>query len=416
MTTDVRRQKSNQLIIFLLFIVYPLGALPFIIKEIYNGRRYAFSLFAVFIGYIGLLYLPSGDFYRYVLDYNSYKSLSFEQFLLAVEGKMDYLLSFILWGLGQLQINSDISRFIYAYVGSELLFSMFYDQVKPLYSSSKNNLAFFLFIIVILYTSFIGFIFRYGLSVIFLVYGYYQIIFKHNYWNGFAALIICVLNHFSFILYVVLILLVMLLCFNGHRLLTIGCFLITVFVSADMFSRIIDLLPLEVAIVEHLMVYIDGSAAGEFLQDHSALFRIKLLLDSIAPYSLCVVFLVWFTKSKWSGVINIAVAMVAAVSFSVTLKTRFEWVLTYLLMIYVLNYITCNWHRVIHYRKTILVLMLCSGCIYTASSLWGQRRQLSLSMEYKLLYSSSPAILCSTYTTDWLNLNIDSDGAPRVNF
>ena len=124
---------SNQLeaiFIILLFFIFPLLSLPLILNKIYLGKRYAFTLLALYIGCFGLLYPPAGDLYRYRNDYFLYENLDFSTFISFASLRMDYFLALLLYTLSNFNIENDISRFIYAWIGSELIFSIFYNQTK----------------------------------------------------------------------------------------------------------------------------------------------------------------------------------------------------------------------------------------------------------------------------------------------
>ena len=62
---------SNQsILLFSVFIIYPLGAIPLILIEIYNKKYYAFNYLAVFMGLLAFLWTPSGDLSRIQVDFD----------------------------------------------------------------------------------------------------------------------------------------------------------------------------------------------------------------------------------------------------------------------------------------------------------------------------------------------------------
>lgn len=404
------RNKINRILLVALFIIYPLGSLPFVFREIYKGKRYAYSLLAIFIGYICMLYPPTGDLYRYTQDYYTYLNLSYSSFRDLLSLKLDYLFSFILWGLGQLNLHCDLSRFLYAYIGSELLFSIFYDQVKSYaVDPSYRRRVFFLFVLLLLYTNFIGLCFRYGFSCALFAYGSYQVLWKKRN-KGWIALVIAVLNHFSFLVFFLTVVGCKIIPFKGKRWLAILGIVWMILFSGNIMSDIISILPLQANVVDHLMAYIDGEWAGEFLEEHSLRFRIMLFLNRLGILSLLLIFMCWFKPGRWSGFLNVMVGILAISSFSVTLLFRFEWAAVMPFYIYVVHLLLQKENH-LPYRRTFLRLMLGVGCIMLFSALWGGRRQYLISNEYKLLYGSSITILNTSYSLQWLNSHVNEDGS-----
>lgn len=68
-----RRNNQYKTLGILIFIIYPILSFPFILKGILKRERWAYLLGAILMGYIGMLYPPAGDMYRYAEDFNLYK-------------------------------------------------------------------------------------------------------------------------------------------------------------------------------------------------------------------------------------------------------------------------------------------------------------------------------------------------------
>ena len=75
-----RRNNQYKTLGILIFIIYPILSFPFILKGILKRERWAYLLGAILMGYIGMLYPPAGDMYRYAEDFNLYKELDWEYF------------------------------------------------------------------------------------------------------------------------------------------------------------------------------------------------------------------------------------------------------------------------------------------------------------------------------------------------
>ena len=75
-----RRNNQYKTLGILIFIIYPVLSFPFILKGILKRERWAYLLGAIFMGYMGMLYPPAGDMYRYAEDFNLYKFHRLKQF------------------------------------------------------------------------------------------------------------------------------------------------------------------------------------------------------------------------------------------------------------------------------------------------------------------------------------------------
>lgn len=88
-----RRNNQYKTLGILIFIIYPILSFPFILKGILKRERWAYLLGAILMGYIGMLYPPAGDMYRYAEDFNLYKELDWEYFWIFMALKFDYFLA-----------------------------------------------------------------------------------------------------------------------------------------------------------------------------------------------------------------------------------------------------------------------------------------------------------------------------------
>ena len=61
--------SNSSILVFFVFIIYPLGAFPLILIEVYNKKYYAFNYLAVFMGLLAFLWIPSGDLSRIQEDF-----------------------------------------------------------------------------------------------------------------------------------------------------------------------------------------------------------------------------------------------------------------------------------------------------------------------------------------------------------
>ena len=189
------RPEINKIITIVLFVIYPLLALPFIFIEIYNRRRYALSLLAIYLGYFAMLYAPTGDLYRYFQDF-----------------------------------TCDATRFLYVYISSELLFSIYYDITEKSKNSQIVNLL--LLLLLLLFVKYERFTVRFGMSTMFFTFGWYKILFCNKKWY-WLLILLSILNHFSFILPVMAFVGARIINFQPKRWVFICLFIGSFILSGD---------------------------------------------------------------------------------------------------------------------------------------------------------------------------------------
>lgn len=73
------KKKTVKIGVTAVFILNPLISIPLLIIEVYNKKKYASYLLAVFMGLFSIYYIPIGDQYRYFNYYLLYKDMSFNQ-------------------------------------------------------------------------------------------------------------------------------------------------------------------------------------------------------------------------------------------------------------------------------------------------------------------------------------------------
>lgn len=398
----------NSLFVIFIFIVYPFAALPFIIYEIYKGKRYAFSLLAIYIGFYALLYPPAGDLYRYRNDYYVYQNISFKYFRSLLIFNLDYTLSFLLFFLGKLNIPSDFSRFIYAWIGSELLFHIFYDITHNI-RHIKPNKTLMLFIVYWLYVSFIVLMYRHGFSSALFSYGFYSLYYKHQKTQSYILLILSVLNHFSYLAFVLAIIVQKTLSFKGNRVLSITCLICMFFLSADLLSSFISSLPLPEFATQRLLAYTEGYWAQEFVEDLSIKGNMLRLFNKMRILSLIIIYICCYRKNSQSGFLSLSLCICALFSMSNTILSRFE---VALLVPFMINFLNLAINDCIKSYQNTIKLFIFIGLFSALTSFWSHRREYSISYEYKLFLPTSINIISTQYNQNWVNNHIYDNGEP----
>lgn len=398
-------RRLDKIIVVCLFLLWPFLSLPFLLVELYKGRRYAFSLVAVLLGYFALLYAPTGDLYRYFQDYLTYSSLSISEFFMDLKGQMDVFQPTTFYLFSRIGMSADWIRFLYVYLSSELLFSIYCSSVR----TNNNYKNFIIFLLLILFVRFERFTVRFGLSTMFFVFGWYKLEYcnQRKYWSFF---LLAILNHFAFILPVVAYVVARFIRFKPSKGIFLAILVGTFCLSGDYLSSIISHLPFNESVVNHLLAYTDGYWAADFLDDLSAKYNLGRNLLRLPFYVFSLVLIFQYKKDRVLGTIVMTLILVLLFSPFIKVQSRMEQVYVIQALVYLMN----NTDELLKTKKRVYCA-LALGCMYTFICTWTIRRELSLSHETRLLCPSW-VIWKSTYTEDWVDFNVYQDGAPNVNF
>ena len=368
-----------------------------------KGKKYAFILWAIFMGMLGVLYPPVGDIYRYTKDYLLYKDSSWDFFLELTSIKFDFLLSFLSYGVGKLGIEFELCKFLYNFTGYYLLGLIYLDilQKKKKQLSGIHSyylLGFFISFDVIAY------LWRFGLSSVFFVYGAYRIIYC-NKKDGWVFAILSVLNHFSFLLFFFVLCLQRLHFFKFKKwLVTLMC-ICSLFISGDLLAKIIPYLPLNIA--QRYSTYIDGYYATEYFASYSWRYQLHVFLESLIVYISSFFYVIIYKNDRKEDLsITNGVLCLACLSLPFdTLSMRFLAVLLlFIKIVFLWRYDGAKWKRL------GLKCMFWCMMIGNLMSIWSMRRQLALGDFSMLLYASSYSVISHTYTEEWMNAHVYEDG------
>ncbi len=394
--------SKQGLITLILFIVYPLLSLPFIIQGMFKYQKWAFILFSCFMGLVGLLFPPTGDFYRYTQDALFIKNLSWDEFLVYSFVKFDYFLVYLSYVLTHLGVNFDISRFIYNTIGYLLLSKIFLELLEYNKEIKKKYRCIFfgLFICISLNM----FLYRFFFSMILFLYGSYQIIIFHRK-TGALFLMWAVLNHLSFIIFVIGFIGQRLGLFRFNRyIIAILCF-IACFLDSNVVKNLFQILPVQY--IDRYMIYLDGYWAGDYLEDHSLRYRIMLIVSSFITYSSILIYYLIYDKinKEKKALTNYILLLVAFMSPFATIVGRFLTVLSLSIKIIFMYSFKDN----SLFRKCAYVLFYLT-LLDDGMGIWSCRKELIMSDSNILLYGSFPSIITHSYSEDWLNRNVFEDG------
>ncbi len=389
----------------LLFLIFPLFSTPLIIRGMIQCKRWAFVLWSCFMGLLGILYPPVGDIYRYTLDFQMYKGLDWDSFLYAISFKFDYLLSFISYIVGLVDINFDVVRFLFNFLGYYIFSIICLDiiQNNSFLRTNRKSLIYAIFIFI--YFNIIAFLWRFGLASALFTYGAYKIIYKSNK-SGWLFVILSVFCHVSFCVFVIG------LIFNKFcRLKKWGVIVLclcTLFIDGQSLLYLFSFLPID--FVNRFSVYIDGYYATEYIGEHSLRYQIFTFLSSSIAYIACLCYILTYNnQNRASSIVTITntilIITCIALPFDV-IRTRFLAVLLIFIKMNLLYFYDSS-----RRSKLYLMILFISIMIGNGMNLWSTRRQIMVGDYEKLLYCSTPQILFHTYNETWINTNVLPDGS-----
>ena len=403
---DIIDKQRNKIIGRVLFILYPILYLPSIVLGIYNKKKCALFYLSIFLGLIAYLYPPTGDLYRGAMEYYEYGNLNWIQLTQELEGKFDFLLSIFMWLLSKLNFPPDVARLVYVVVGSYIIFLLFDDIAQKRCFSKK--LYIILFVCILLIVRYSYFMYRFGFSLSLFTYGVYLYINNKRKIHAFIFFIVAILNHFSYSIFVLLFFFSMFLKYNGNRNLALAFFIGSFIFSGDIVSNIIRVLPVDVTIVNHLLIYTDGYYGGEYMTNHSFNYFLLTKLSQCNYVVLFILFFQLYKPSIYAGWITILLFINLLISPFPAASGRIEIIVVFTTLIYILNNIDS--YLCLKTKKNIKFLLF-TGCFYTLICTWSIRRELSISNEYKLLLPTL-FIFSSSYDYQWMHENVNFDGSP----
>lgn len=398
------------LVAVVLFIILPLYSTPLIIYGMWKQKSWAFILWALFMGLIGILVPPTGDFYRYAMDYEMYKGLEWSDFLFVALLQKDLMLPLLSFFIGELGLHFDLSRFLYNFIGYYLLGILYLDIIQNnLYLHRKKvalyALGFFVSFNLSIYC------FRYFLSAIFFVYGAYQIVYKSKK-LGWCFVGLAVFNHMSYVIHTAALILQQMHFFRFSRNLVIILIFLSFFLDSSLIIKTFTFLPVD--FVSTYMIYLDGYWAQNFLEDQSWKLKMQMFVGNLIQYFCVLIYVAQYKNSgkKYTSLTNSMLLLATITTPFATINGRFLAVMTYFIKVHLLVAYD-NTRKMFKY----LVVMFWLTMLSNVMGLWGVRRQLAISDFPILFYSSFFHILNHTYDSNWIHQNVSGDGdLLQVNF
>lgn len=386
---------------WLSLLISPILCIPFAFYGMIKVRKWGFSIWAIFMGLLGILYPPTGDIYRYYVDFKTISNVSWDNFIFFLTFRNDYLLFFIEYLLAKCHLNFDLYKFLYNFISYYILGKLFIDVVD---SHEKLTPAIkILILFTIIPFSFSVFLFRFDFSKLLFVYGSYNIIYN-NKRRAWIIILVSYLNHLSIIILAIILLFTKIRLFSFSKHLLIVLCIICMTIDASIASSILRFLP--ISIVNHYAVYLDGYWAGDFLNDHSLLFKIQRFISVGITYIAILIYIIIYNKRnlKNENLVNGIILITTLSSPFITIFYRFSSVLFLVIKFYFFKYY--NYSKKSYYCLVVLFALTMTSNLM---GLWSIRRQIEISELDKIILPA-PYIICFSYSDSWVSNNVFDNG------
>lgn len=396
------KNKSTQIIITLL--LYPLLALPVIIREIYNKKYYALSFLAIFMGLIAYLWIPSGDLYRFYLQYDLIKEMNFIQVVAFSE--LDIVMQLLTWLFSKTGLNYEWFRFITCVFCYLLVFSVTKSIIANNRYGHDKKISFIIFCIIfglLRFTIFLtGARFPIGIALVF--YAQYQFLSdRGSKFRGWLALIAATFTHFSFAPILIIFFLTKIIKLHWSKPTLLILYFISYLLSSFALVYVISRMNLEDSMSDHLDAYTTGYQADGELANHSFLFRLAQIFSIFAFYVLTILSFFRVKNFKECPAFAMTTVFIMLLINMNTAYNRYAYIAVFLILPYFLL------NPSLYFKIKDLKIMLYVSIFVFISSIWTFRRELTYGDQY---YIATPTymILSHTYTDSWIQNNIARNG------
>ena len=251
--------------------------------------------------------------------------------------------------------------------------------------------------------SFITYLWRFGFSTVLFAYGSYLLVYKSKN-KGWVFVALSILNHVSFLLFAIGLFVQQMGGFRFYKWIVVLLCLCSMFLNSSIFTSILPYMPTD--IVQRFGSYVDGYYATDYFADGSWKYQLQIFLTSSITYVAVVIYILIYRGNNKIEAITNAILVLACLSLPFdTMRMRFLAVLLFFIKMFFLT----QYDGTLKNLRCIKVMFLCV-MIGNVLSVWGARRQIEISDYELLLYSTIPQIMSHTYSLQWIDKNVTSDG------
>lgn len=391
------------IIVIAIFLAFPLYATPFIFKGIMERKKWAIVLGIILVGFLGILYPPYGDIYRYTDDFATIKNLDWDEFKLFLLLKQDVFLPILSYIFGRIGLYAEHTRFVFVAISYLLYFLMFYYETKGS-NTIKDRLYCYILIVPLMFS---GTLFRFGFATAFFSFGVYLYLLIKDI-RGLIFLAFAVLIHFTFFPLVILVLICQKQLFNlSYKYFSMLCILLLFSNWIPIAENLIHLfLPAEY--LNHYDSYISGGESADITTGYSSS---QLLVFVYRRFSLILAMLLccfYYKRNKEPSRIkcflNLLILLLIASGSIPILFNRFLNVFNTIIII------TIAHHRKDINQPLLLQLVVWSIILSAIFSFWQFRFVVLFSQFDAFVNSNFYDLFTFEYDERWINANVDSEG------
>lgn len=188
--------------------------------------------------------------------------------------------------------------------------------------------------------------------------------------------------------------------------------LCSLFLNSSVFTSILPYMPTD--IVQRFGSYVDGYYATDYFADGSWKYQLHFFLTNSITYVAIIIYVLIYkgNKNKREAITN-AILILACLSLPFdTMRMRFLAVLLFFIKMFFLTQYDGR-------KKSLSYIKVMFFCVMMGNALniWGARRQIEISDYKLLLYNTMPQIMFHTYTDQWIDKNVTSEGdISKINY
>lgn len=400
--------KYNSFISTALFIVCPLLALPFILNGIYNQKKYAYALFALFWGVMAFLTLPFADLYRHFILFQNIEASPYALSELFSEGLFNWFIPFCYLMMNQFSIPFDFLRMVEVFTSLIMLFDIFKKYVEISNVSYTKKEYFQRFLILFL---FFDFLFttesvRFGWALCFCLYGYFLLFYRQRRILAIAFLAFAAFIHYTFYMFIISTFIIYRLNFSSRNVLIYClCFSLLINIGINQISALLG--------TQGSWYLTDSSENGNSYGDLTIIGLTMYFALKFSIYPFVKLYIKdgnqVVDKNAWCKLFNSWLVISVMFISSQVVFQRAVWVVMALgpFMLLCIESKVKQSHRIIK-------LFISFGIFFTIANGLNNHKIVFNSNYNKIIYPL-PVILAEPYDESWVNQHVDGNDILKEN-
>lgn len=391
--------KNNSLGLFLIFLLCPILALPFIINGIIVGDKKCYYLFTIFMGLIAYMLAPIADLGAHYIYCDFLSRMNWETFKIYLSNNKDYITQIIEWGIPQIGFPFEILPLIEVVISFSIIHSMFCYSIKhssKLYTKKEIFVRYVLFLLLFPFIILVSGI-RFGFAAVILLYAFHIWLERKKMIFAFVLICLSCSIHFSMIYFVIPIVILLYIPLNKYSMI----FLIVIaLASQHIISKY-----LADYFIDNEMVGSNYLGNGVWGNTENKDFAYTAIIyhwgQRVLLLPLLFILFSHFKQMKRWGNILLGFILLFIVFMNFFTITQRITVCVLIFSIFFLLKIEDNGYTLSHKGRRILVICAIISCCF---DIWTHRKFIILS-NYQRLLQPVPITLIQTYSKDWVLKN-----------